>query len=232
VLYDIGRADDRTLALMVPSLLDELERRPDMSAPMLSQVLDALERAPGAADRARLAVIAVPRFVSARNMEIASLYIAALFTADPEAASDALITKLDRLSTADQTTLVEGVLPEIFGDRWSRDRRLPQLSFRNLERLVHLAFNVIRVEEDNKRPSGKMFSPNARDNAEDARSAELKQLSEIPGRATFNVLLGLSEAPGFPISPRWLRALARGRASNDAEAAPWPPRNLSLRGQV
>jgi hypothetical protein len=38
VLYDIGRADDRTLAVMVPSLLDELERRPDLPAPMLSQV--------------------------------------------------------------------------------------------------------------------------------------------------------------------------------------------------
>jgi hypothetical protein len=184
---------------------------------MLSQVLDALERAPVAADRARLAAIAVQRFLSARDTQIASLYIAAVFSADPGAATDALMAKLNGLS------IVEGVLPSIFGGRWSRDRRLPQLSFRNLERLVHLAFRVIRVEEDNKRPSGEVYSPSARDNAEDARNTAFKQLTEIPGRATFNALLGLSEVPGFPIPPQRLRALARERASKDAEAAPWPP---------
>jgi hypothetical protein len=43
------------------------------------------------------------------------------------------------------------------------------------------------------------------------------------GRATFNALLTLAEVRGFPISPGRLRALARERASKDAEAAPWPP---------
>jgi hypothetical protein len=68
-----------------------------------------------------------------------------------------------------------------------------------------------------------VYSPSARDNAEDARNAAFKQFTEIPGRATFNALLGLSEVPGFPIPPQRLRALARERASKDAEAAPWPP---------
>jgi hypothetical protein len=68
-----------------------------------------------------------------------------------------------------------------------------------------------------------VYSPDERDKAEDARGAAFKQLTEIPGPATFNALLGLAEVPGFPISPRRLRALARERASKDAEAAPWPP---------
>lgn len=223
VLHDIGRADDCTLAVMVPSLLDELEHRPDLRVPMLSQLLDALERAPGAAERACLVAIAVPRFLSARDTQIASLYIAAVFSVDPAAATDALIAKLDDLSVADQTLLAQGVLPSIFGDRFPRDRRSPKLSFRNLERLVHLAFKVIRVEEDKDRPSGVVYSPDARDDAEGARNAAFKQLTEIPGRATFNALLGLAELPQFPISPQRLRALARERASKDSEAAPWPP---------
>ena len=133
------------------------------------------------------------------------------------------MTKLDGLSVPDQIFLVQGVLPSIFGDQWSRDQTLPKLSFHNLERLVHLAFKIIRVEEDRIRHSGEMYSPDARDNAEGARGAAFKQLSEIPGLATFNALLRLAEVTGFPIPPQRLRALARERASRDAEAAPWPP---------
>jgi hypothetical protein len=223
VLHDIGRTDDRPLAVPVPSLLDELERRPNLPAPVLSQVLDALERAHDEADRASLIRMAIPRFRSTTDLQIASLYIAATFSVNSGAATEALMTKLDGLSLADQTLLVQGVLPSIFGDRWSWERRVPELSFRNLERLVHLAFKVIRVEEDNDRTSGQAYSPDARDNAETARSAAFRQLTEIPGLATFNALLKLAEMPGFPISPERLRALALERAGKDAEAAPWPP---------
>ena len=110
---------------MVPSLLGDLEQRPDLPAPALSQLLGALERASGVADRARLVAIAVPRFLSARETQLASLYVAAVFRVDPEAASNALFAKLDGLSVADQTSLVQGVLPSIFGDRFSHDRCLP-----------------------------------------------------------------------------------------------------------
>jgi hypothetical protein len=223
VLYDISRADDRTLAVVVPWLLDELDRRADLPAHLASQLLRVLERAADSMDRARLVAVAVPRFFSTTDTQTASLYIGAVFGVDPEAATDALMTKLDGLGPADQKALVQRVLPSIFGGPWLRDRRLPELSFQNLERLVRLAFNVVRVEDDNDRASGEVFSPDARDNAQDARNAAFKQLTEIPGRATFNALLGLAELPGFPVSPSRLRALARERASKDAEAAPWPP---------
>ena len=132
------------------------------------------------------------------------------------------MTKLDSLPLGDQTLLVQGLLPAIVGDRWSRHRPLPELSFRSLERLVRLAYRFIRVEEDNRRGDGEVFCPDARDSAEGARSAAFNQFTNIPGLATFNALLKLAEVPAFPVSPRQLRALARERASKDAEAAPWP----------
>jgi hypothetical protein len=224
VLYDVGRADNRTAALMVSPLLDELDQRPELPAAVLAQLLDALERADDANERARLLAIAIQRFSSAHDTRIAGLYLRAAFTVDPDTATAALTDKLDHLDPGDQISLVQGVLPSIFGGLWpSRDRQLPELSFRSLERLVRLAFDIIRLEDDRDRPSGQVYSPDARDEAQRARNAAFNQLTEIPGRATFNALLALAELPGFPVAAQVLRRLARGRASKDAEAAPWPP---------
>jgi hypothetical protein len=223
VLYDIGRSDDVTLAVMVPYLLSVLERRDDLPVSILSQLLDTLERAPGAAERSRLLTLAISRFSAADDLAVASLYAGAAFIVDPTTATEALLRKLDQLQPQDQTLLVQCLLPSLFGDRFGRDRRVAQLSFENLERLVRLAYQTIRVEEDNDRPSGVVFSPDARDNAEGARDSAFKTLYETSGRATFNALLRFAEISDFPIAPRQLRYLARERASQDSEAGPWPP---------
>ena len=54
-----------------------------------------------------------------------------------------------------------------------------------LERLVDLSFQTVRVDEDTNRPSGVVYSPNLRDDAETARNSAFKMLCETPaGRRT------------------------------------------------
>ena len=86
-----------------------------------------------------------------------------------------------------------------------------------------IAYKTIRVEEDNVRPDGEAYSPDARDRAEEARSEAFKKFASMPGRATFNALLRLSKKKDFPIAPQQLRELARKRAEDDSEMTPWPP---------
>ena len=118
------------------------------------------------------------------------------------------------MSTDAQTTFVQDLLPQVFGDHFSKgETHRPNLPFDSLERLVRLAFRTIRREDDHNRPAGVVFSPDARDNAERARSAAFNQLVETPGRATFDVLLRFAATPGFPVSPSQLRELARQRAA-------------------
>jgi hypothetical protein len=92
-----------------------------------------------------------------------------------------------------------------------------------LERLVKIAYKTLRVVEDNNRRSGEAYSPDDRDMAESARSAAFNEFASRPGRATFEALPRLSKQKAFPIPARHLRELARERAEQDSETAPWPP---------
>ena len=222
VLGDLARADDATVRLLANPLLAELDRRAELPVAFLQPLLAAITRGGEAQDRRRLHAIALSRFASATDPEVASLYIGVCFDVDAKSATDVLLHRLDALDTSEQKRLVQHVLPQIFGDRFS-DRVPPELAFGDLERLVRIAYKTIRVEEDHYRPSGEAYSPDDRDRAEGARSAAFNKLASMPGRATFNALPRLSRQKGFPIPAQHLRELARGRAEQDSELAPWPP---------
>ena len=69
-----------------------------------------------------------------------------------------------------------------------------------------------------------VFSPDGRDDAENARSAAFNRLVNTPGRATFDA----THAPcaglrAFRSPRRGLRELAKERAAKDSESAPWKP---------
>lgn len=223
VLRDVARADSQTTALMVPLIIGELEQRPDLDAKALLIIVDIVEHASSVDQRGRLLGLALERFNNAQAPALESLYIALAFRFNPEAATEALMRKIDGLASPEQTQLVQNVLPHIFGSRFSDRPASPGLSLHVLDRLVCLSFRTIRVEDDNQHPSGVAYTPDERDDAESARNAALKQLSSIPGRATFNTLMALAEVADFPIPPRRLREIARSRAGEDSEFLPWPP---------
>lgn len=223
VLGDVARADARTIALMVSPVMQELRARSDLDAAPLSKIIDIVEHASSAEQRAALLALALERFNSSTSSAQESLYIALAFRLNPEAATQSLMQKIDGLAPPQQTLLVQNVLPGIFGGRFSDRPPVPELSLQVLDRLVRLSFRTIRVEDDNQHPSGVVYSPDARDDAESARGAAFKRLSSIPGRATFNTLMALADIADFPLPPPHLREVARSRAAEDSEFAPWPP---------
>jgi hypothetical protein len=91
----------------------------------------------------------------------------------------------------------------------------------NLERLVRLGYETIRIEDDNIHPSGVVFSPNSRDHAEEARGAAFALLAATPGRATYDAILRFASVPGFPIPKARLYELANERAAKDSESECW-----------
>jgi hypothetical protein len=222
VLEDISRAGGAVARLIAPVLFAQLTQRADIPsaalAPMLRIMVEGL-----CAERGEFVSLAVERFKAAET-GLASLYLASAFGIDADAATDALTERLEGLEARAQTELVQGILPDLFGTGFGRsaDRRVP-LGFATLERLVGIAFRTIRHEEDRRRPSGQVFSPDERDNSEHARGAAFKQLLDTPGRATFAALHRLAANPDCPIDPGRLRELAYERAAQDAESAAWLP---------
>jgi len=221
VLQDIARGDRAISELMAPVVFEELERRTALPANVLSQVLDVVKRGLSA-ERDRLKPLAISRFNSATDPAISSLYIGAVFSIDGKAATEAVFAKLALTPVAYLPALVQVVLPHIFGDRYE-DVEPPfrNLPLDSLESLVRLAYQTIRVEEDNVHPPGVVYSPDNRDHAEQARGAAFELLVNTPGRATYDAILRLTDVSGFPFSRPRLYELAKERAAKDSESDSW-----------
>ncbi len=223
-LDDANRADICISQLLARPLLDELRQRSNLPGVTLSPLLAIVARGLDPSARAAFVELALGRFNDATELETASLYLSSVFALNSAVATDTLLAKFETLGPDGQGRFAQAVLPRLFGDGWFRHTdTLPAIPFESLERLLMIAFGTIRVQDDRIHPSGEVYSPDGRDNAEHARSAIFKAFIETPGRATFNAINRLSRADGFPIPAPHLEDLARERAAKDSEAAPWRP---------
>jgi hypothetical protein len=112
----------------------------------------------------------------------------------------------------------------LFGDLMHRSVEPPKaLSVDSLVQLLMLAFEGVRPSDDIHRPSGKVYSRELRDEAQDAREMIFHRLTKTPGEAAQAALERLSAIPNFPIRPEWVRIHAFRHAEADAELAAWMP---------
>jgi hypothetical protein len=112
----------------------------------------------------------------------------------------------------------------VFGRQFSDEQPVVEnLPLDSLERIVRLAYQTIRPENDNVHPDGQVFSPDERDDAEQARSAAFGRLVNTANRAGFDAIMRLTEVSGFPVAKARLFELAKERAEKDSESAPWAP---------
>lgn len=218
----ISRCDESVARLMSPTLLRELEARSELNRSALRPLLFILNRGlPGDAKQGFCALV-LGRFQSSTDPQVSAQYLGAAYAINAQSATDALMAKLDLLGEAEKTALVERVLPQIFGSRWSLSGSTDvHLDVTTLERLVLLAYGTVRVEEDHDRANKGAYSPDERDEAQEARSAAFAALFNTPGHATYAAILRLMDTPNFPVPRSRLLALAQERAANDAEHTAW-----------
>lgn len=225
-LHDVVYGPKEIAELMAPALLQELERRPQLAGHALTDVLDVLARGlTSNEEQGALGSLALARFKEVQDGETAAHYLGAAFAADPTAAIAALNARLDALPPEAQTSLVEQLLPRIFGDDFRRSGiDSGKLPFVVVERLVEIAFRTIRTEDDIEHPRGETYSPGRRDWAENARNLAFNLLVQTPGRDAFKALRRFKNVEGFPVPADRLEEFARQRAALDSELPPWTPR--------
>ncbi|RWK68271.1 MAG: hypothetical protein EOR54_14620 [Mesorhizobium sp.] len=228
ILGRLAYADAKFAELVAPDLELALADASTLPQPVFSRVVDDVIRGL-AGSTARLWELVHSQITATGDPTTAAYLLSILFAIDGDAAADALRVKTAEFDAAGNTVLCSALMPRLFGGRIQGESGIPlRMSFANLEELVLIAFEGVRPVEDVRRSSGEVYSPDWRDNAQEARDAAFERLRDTPGEATHAALMRLAQRDGFPIPSDWLRKLARRRANDDAVLAAWRPEDVVL----
>jgi len=164
-------------------------------------------------------------FQSGPTSPYALTWLEALFRLAPERGLAALSEHLEKLGNASNETKA-APFAYLFGDRRGvLVKAEPDVKARILGELVRLAYRHVRREDDQTHEG--TFSPDARDDAQSARNHLLSALIATPGPETCKVLQELASEHDFAHFPDRLRILARERAAEDTEFAPYGKDDLA-----
>ena len=228
-LQGLVNAETNVKRLFIPHLFDELRSWPEVStgeagqhwAQHLDNVLYIFGEATSGTDRAAIAQECINRYEANRAGPLAPVWLKGLFRFDaPKGVQVLTETLIDRDNPALRKLAVE-LFATFFGDHHALVIELedPALQAQVIGQLVRLAHAFVRPTEDQVLDG--MFSPDARDHAEQARGALLAKLLNTPGAEARRVVLELARLEEFAHLRDRLRFLARQRAAADAEFAPF-----------
>ncbi|MEO5337228.1 MAG: hypothetical protein H7841_10085 [Magnetospirillum sp. WYHS-4] len=125
--------------------------------------------------------------------------------------------------------LVIAIADILHGDRYEHIA-VPDPDFRRvaaLRRFLPILHRHVRLDEDQNHPSGEVYSPNARDHAQEFRSATIQRLADAQDPEAYDAMIQLAADPCFKRSREWLRAKPFERAKKDAEPRAWKGRDIA-----
>lgn len=91
----------------------------------------------------------------------------------------------------------------------------------NLKSLYLMMHRFIRASDDIERAGKGVYSPELRDNAQEARSQLFNYLVEIPGKETYLALIELARVHPDDSYRQWMKKRAYKRAEEDADLELW-----------
>ena len=231
VLQDLTHASAGLQRLCVPYLLDALKEWPSVVGSgtggrrsyHLDQLLRILEKADEQAVRETIAEECAIRYRNDPNPPLAVVWLKGLFRFDPAQGARRLVGELEEGSDCSDEGVGERAIEAfavVFGEDPIDFRVSDPIQHAHLlGRLVRLAHAFVRPEDDQVHKG--VFTPNSRDNAEDARRTLFQWLCDMPGPEAQRALLDIAEEDEFAGSRDRLRLLARQRAATDAEFTPF-----------
>jgi hypothetical protein len=144
----------------------------------------------------------------------------------PDAAIAALKARIEQIADpVDQTLFAMVFVTQLCGNRTSSDPAVRQ-AFKtpaHLKMLFLLMLEYIKREADINRAGKGVYSPGLRDNAQAARDSLFKMLSQIPGKESFFAMVDIAAVYPEKTSRPWLLHLAKTKAEQDGDIAPWLP---------
>lgn len=184
----------------------------------------------GGTDPEKLMELANQQIAQSNDQDIISWWYALLVDCDPVNGIPEVEQWLLGLDDDAGTHAAQVFITALMGDRHMRGSGPNIGRFRtpeHLKSLYVLMHRYIRVKEDINRANGGVFSPELRDDAQDARSRLFNLLSEIPGKASYTFINQLiHDHPDCDYRP-WMAKQAYKRAEEDGDLEPWSAEQVS-----
>jgi hypothetical protein len=176
-------------------------------------------------DDAKIATLASKMSESSYNLSIAPMWFAVWAGVDPAAAVPALSSRLAKISKAsDKTQFAMLFISSLLGERGvGNNIRKAYRTVEHLKTIYLLIHEYVRVEDDIDRTKGGVYSPELRDNAQDAREALFSIIRDTPGKEAYLALMDIALLHPEATSRPWMAYHAMNKATLDADAAPWTP---------
>jgi hypothetical protein len=197
---------------------------------LLDRGIDILLREPFVPHQIeRVRAVAEARFtVHQTKPEWASRYLGVLFFIDFARTARKLTAWVEAPKEAERYKLTETVLGIVFGDRDAvAGRTLWGAPVSSLERLLLLAYRYISpardLTSDDDDDDEEEEDHSWRDDAERARHAILKALTDSRGVEAYDTMLQLATHRAMKPRRLWFRELARQMADRDSELPAWTP---------
>jgi hypothetical protein len=179
----------------------------------------------GAEQRRQVATLARRRLRASRVREEDDRvlrYLGMLFIGHADRAVGEFEDWLDLTESTARDIRARGALVALFG--WPRGLvyfALNTASVASLDALIRFAYLYVRPEDDSLHEG--IYTPNERDEAEEARSALLKALVNRTGADAYRAVKSLAEERVCRALRNRLKELAHGKAERDAELPAWRP---------
>ena len=183
----------------------------------------------GGIEPVRLAELARQQISQSNDPEIISWWYALRVDCDPNIGIPEVTQWLSDLDEETATRVAQIFITALMGGHHARDNRPHIGLFRttqHLKSLYVLMHQYIKTRDDIKRANGGVYSPESRDDAQDARNRLFSLLSEKPGKESYIAIKQLIDEHPDPSYRPWMMKHAYKRAEEDGDLEAWTAKQI------
>lgn len=223
ILHDLAYYGAWLHGALAPGLFERFMSQDFPNGDVLRHVLNIL--AAGKIEPAKLLQLAKRGIAAKPGPDELAIWYAVWVDCEPESGIPALEKWLVRLSADAAKEAAQNFITRLVGARgMRREIELCVGNFKqpkHLKSLYVLMHKHIRATEDIRRANGGVYSPELRDDAQDARNMLFNLLVEMPGKESYIAIRELiTEHPDASFR-EWMAHQARRRAVLDGDLPPW-----------
>jgi hypothetical protein len=222
LISDVSHSGQWAWVQIAPSIYGILKKKGPKNLSNLDHFLKILKGA--ALPNELIAKLASQKCSRTKDLERAARWFAIWIGVDPKAALASFQIRISKIADSrKQTKFAMKFITHIWNNRSEIQAFITPDYLKSLYLLMH---EYIRTEEDINRADMGVYTPELRDNAQDARNSLLNLLKEIPGEESFLALTDIAARHPSETSRPWIMLHAKTRAEQDGDIKPWLPKQV------